>query len=121
MPFKAWQRSNRRPLPHPAKVRLCPMSDDPRSRFYDCYEKYFLAKMRNQEEKEISFYALLSLVQIHQIVGDSDQVKAAKVMHELMGLVLPEAQTKEMYNELRKDSGAGESPAAETGQRLGFS
>jgi hypothetical protein len=98
------------------------MSDDPRSRFYDCYEKYFLAKMRNREEKEISFYALLSLVQIHQIVGDSDQVKAAKVMHELMGLVLPEVQTKEMYNELRKDSGVGESPAvAETAQRVGFS
>jgi hypothetical protein len=97
------------------------MSDDPRSRFYDCYEKYFLAKTRSQEEKEISFYALLSLVQIHQIVGDSDQVKAAKVMHELMGLVLPEAQTKEMYNELRKDSGAGESPAPETAQRFGFS
>jgi hypothetical protein len=98
------------------------MSDDPRSRFYDCYEKYFLAKMRNREEKEISFYALLSLVQIHQIVGDSDQVKAAKVMHELMGLVLPEVQTKEMYNELRKDSGVGESPTvAETAQRVGFS
>jgi hypothetical protein len=97
------------------------MSDDPRSRFYDCYEKYFISKMRSHEEKEIRFYALLSLVQIHQIVGDSDQVKAAKVMHELMGLVLPEAQTKEMYNELRKDSGAGESPATETTQRFGFS
>jgi hypothetical protein len=98
------------------------MSDDPRSRFYDCYEKYFLAKMRNQEEKEIRFYALLSLVQIHQIVGDSDQVKAAKVMHELMGLVLPEAQAKEMYHELRKDSGVGESPdVAETAHRVGFS
>jgi len=98
------------------------MFDDPRSRFYDCYEKYFVAKMRNSEEKEISFYALLSLVQIHQIVGDSDQVKAAKVMHELMGLVLPEAQAKEMYNELRKDSGIGESPAAaEPAHRVGFS
>jgi len=98
------------------------MFDDPLSRFYDSYEKYFVAKMRNREEKEISFYALLSLVQIHQIVGDSDQVKATKVMHELMGLVLPEAQTKEMYNELRKDSGVGESPAvAETAQRVGFS
>ncbi len=98
------------------------MSDDPRSRFYDCYEKYFIAKMRNREEKEISFYALLSLVQIHQIVGDSDQVKAAKVMHELMGLVVPEAQAKEMYNELRKDSGVGESPAgAESPHRVGFS
>jgi hypothetical protein len=98
------------------------MFDDPRSRFYDSYEKYFVAKMRNQEEKEISFYALLSLVQIHQIVGDSDQVKAAKVMHELMGLVLPEAQTKEMYNELRKDSGVAESPdVAETAHRVGFS
>ncbi len=98
------------------------MFDDPRSRFYDSYEKYFAAKMRNSEEKEISFYALLSLVQIHQIVGDSDQVKAAKVMHELMGLVLPEARTKEMYNELRKDSGVGESPGvAEAAQRVGFS
>jgi hypothetical protein len=98
------------------------MFDDPRSRFYDSYEKYFVAKMRNGEEKEISFYALLSLVQIHQIVGDSDQVKAAKVMHELMGLVLPEARTKEMYHELRKDSGVGESPAvAEAAQRVGFS
>jgi hypothetical protein len=98
------------------------MSDDPRSRFYDCYEKYFVAKMRNSEEKEISFYALLSLVQIHQIVGDPDQVKAAKVMHELMGLVLSEAQTKEMYNELRKDSGVGESPTvAETAHHVGFS
>ena len=86
------------------------MSDDPRSRFYDCYEKYFVAKMRNSEAKEISFYALLSLVQIHQIVGDLDQVKAAKVTHELMGLLLPEAQAKEMYNELRKDSGVGEPP-----------
>jgi hypothetical protein len=98
------------------------MSDDPRSRFYDCYEKYFVSKMRNKEEKEIRFYALLSLVQIHQIVGDSDQVKAAKVMHELMGLVLPEAQAKEMYKELRKDSGVGESPdVAETAHRVGFS
>ena len=98
------------------------MSDDPRSRFYDCYEKYFISKMRDQEEKEIRFYALLSLVHIHQIVGDSDQVKAAKVMHELMGLVLPEAQAKEMYNELRKDSGIGESPAgAEPPHRVGFS
>jgi hypothetical protein len=98
------------------------MFDDPRSRFYDCYEKYFVAKIRSKEEKEISFYALLSLVQIHQIVGDSDQVKAAKVMHELMGLVLPEAQAKEMYNELRKDSRVGESPAAaETAHRVGFS
>jgi hypothetical protein len=97
------------------------MSDDPRSRFYDFYEKYFLAKTRNQEEKEISFYALISLVQIHQIVGDSDQVKAAKVMHELMGLVLPEPQAKEMYHELRKDSGVGESPTTETAQRFGFS
>ena len=98
------------------------MFDDPRSRFYDCYEKYFVAKLRNREEKEISFYALLSLVQVHQIVGDSDQVKAAKVMHELMGLVLPEEQTKEMYNELRKDSGIGESPATEApAHRVGFS
>jgi hypothetical protein len=98
------------------------MSDDPRSRFYDCYEKYFISKMRNREEKEIRFYALLSLVQIHQIVGDSDQVKAAKVMHELMGLVLPEAQAKEMYNELRKESGVGESPdVVETAHRVGFS
>ena len=98
------------------------MFDDPRSRFYDCYEKYFVAKVRNNKEKEISFYALLSLVQIHQIVGDSDQVKAAKVMHELMGLVLPEEQTKEMYNELRKDSGIGESPTAEApAHRVGFS
>jgi hypothetical protein len=97
------------------------MSDDPRSRFYDFYEKYFLAKMRNREGKEINFYALLSLIQIHQIVGDSDQVKAAKIMHELMGLVLPEAQAKEIYNELRKDSGVGESPAAGTTQRVGFS
>src|SRR5260370_10502521 len=98
------------------------MTEDPRSLFYDCYEKYFIAKMRNSEEKEISFYALLSLVQIHQIVGDSDQVKAAKVMHELMGLALPEAQTKEMYNELRKDSGVGESPdIAENAHRVGFS
>lgn len=78
--------------------------------------------MRNKEEKEISFYALLSLVQIHQIVGDSDQAKAAKVVHELMGLVLTEAQAKEMYNELRKDSGVGESNAAgETAHRVGFS
>ena len=98
------------------------MFDDPRSRFYDCYEKYFVAKIRNKEEKEISFYALLSLVQIHQIVGDSDQVKAAKVMHELMGLVLPEAKANEMYNELRKDSGIGESTAAaEPPHRVGFS
>jgi hypothetical protein len=97
------------------------MSDDPRSRFYDCYEKYFLAKMRNREGKETNFYALLSLVQIHQIVGDSDRAKAAKVMHELMGLVLPEAQAKEIYNELRKDSGVGESPAGGTAQRVGFS
>jgi hypothetical protein len=98
------------------------MFDDPRSRFYDSYEKYFIAKMHNREEKEISFYALLSLVQIHQIVGDSDQVKAAKVMHELMGLVLPEAQTKEMYHELRKDSGVGESPdIEENAHRVGFS
>lgn len=65
------------------------MSDDPRSRFYDCYEKYFIAKTRDSEERVISFYALLSLVQVHQIAGDSDQVKAAKVIHELMGLVLP--------------------------------
>jgi hypothetical protein len=43
-------------------------------------------------------------------------------MHELMGLVLPETQAKEMYNELRKDSGVGESPAAaETAHRAGFS
>jgi hypothetical protein len=112
----------RRPLPRSAKVRSYLMFDDPRSRFYDCYEKYFVAKVRNNKEKEISFYALLSLVQIHQIVGDSDQVKAAKVMHELMGLVLPEEQTKEMYNELRKDSGIGESPAAEApAHRVGFS
>jgi hypothetical protein len=98
------------------------MFDDPRSRFYDCYEKYFVAKVRNGKEKEISFYALLSLVQIHQIVGDPDQVKAAKVMYELMGLVLPEAQAKEMYNELRKDSGIGEGPAtAEPAHRVGFS
>jgi hypothetical protein len=98
------------------------MFDDPRSRFYDCYEKYFVAKIRNKEEKEISFYALLSLVQIHQIVGDSDHLKAAKVMYELMGLVLPEAQAREMYNELRKDSGIGESPTvAEPPQRVGFS
>jgi hypothetical protein len=98
------------------------MFDDPRSRFYDSYEKYFVAKVRNSKEKEISFYALLSLVQIHQIVGDSDQVKAAKVMHELMGLVLPEAQSKEMYSELRKDSGIGESPSvAEPAHRVGFS
>ena len=98
------------------------MFDDPRSRFYDCYEKYFVAKIRNSEKQEVSFYALLSLVQIHQIVGDSDQVKAAKVMHELMGLVLPEAKAKEMYNELRKDSGIGESLAvAEPPHRVGFS
>jgi hypothetical protein len=39
-----------------------------------------------------------------------------------MGLVLPEAQAKEMYNELREDSGVGESPvAAEPAHRVGFS
>ena len=97
-------------------------AEDATGRFWYYYEKYFVAKMRNSEEKEISFYALLSLVQIHQIVGDLDQVKAAKVMHELMGLLLPEAQAKEMYNELRKDSGIGESPAvAEPSHRVGFS
>ena len=98
------------------------MFDDPRSRFYDSYEKYFVAKVRNNKEKEISFYALLSLVQIHQIVGDSDQVKAARVVHELMGLVLPEAQAKEMYHELRKDSGISETPSdSEPAHRVGFS
>jgi hypothetical protein len=97
------------------------MPDDPQSRFYDLYEKYLSAKRRNEEEKEIGTYALLSLVQIHLIVGSSDQVKAATVMHELMGHVLPEAQTKQMYDELRKDSGVGEGPAVEeTAQRVGF-
>ena len=43
-------------------------------------------------------------------------------MHELMGLVLLEAKAKEMYNELRKDSGVGEpKPVAENAHRVGFS
>jgi len=98
------------------------MFDDPRSRFYYCYEKYFVARLHNKEEKEIRFYALLSLAQIHQIVGDSDQAKAGKVMHELMGMVLAETQATEMYQELRKDSGVVESPiAVQPAQRVGFS
>jgi hypothetical protein len=78
--------------------------------------------LHSQEEKEIRFYALLSLAQVHQIVGDSDQAKAAKVMHELMGMVLSETQAAEMYQELRKDSGVVESPTGgRPAQRVGFS
>jgi hypothetical protein len=98
------------------------MFDDPRSRFYYCYEKYFVARLHSQEEKEIRFYALLSLAQIHQIIGDSDQAKAAKIMHELMGMVLSETQATEMYQELRKDSGVAESPTdVRPAERVGFS
>jgi hypothetical protein len=108
--------------PNSAQVRSWPMFDDPRSRFYYCYEKYFVARLHSQEEKEIRFYALLSLAQVHQIVGDSDQAKAAKVMHELMGMVLSETQAAEMYQELRKDSGVVESPTGgRPAQRVGFS
>ena len=98
------------------------MFDDPRSRFYYCYEKYFVARLHNQEEKEIRFYALLSLAQIHQIIGDSDQAKGGKAMHELMGMVLTETQATEMYQELRKDSGVVDSPTGvRSAQRVGFS
>jgi hypothetical protein len=77
--------------------------------------------LHSQEEKEIRFYALLSLAQIHQIIGDSDQAKGAKVMHELMGMVLPETQAAEMYHELRKDSGVVENPTdGRPAQRVGF-
>jgi hypothetical protein len=117
---RSWHRSWGSLL-NSAQVRLCAMFDDPRSRFYYCYEKYFVARLHSQEEKEIHFYALLSLAQIHQIVGDSDQAKGAKVMHELMGMVLPETQAAEMYHELRKDSGVVENPTdGRPAQRVGF-
>jgi hypothetical protein len=54
----------------------------------------------------------LSIAQIHQITGDSDQNKATQVTYELMGAVLIKEQTQEMHYELRKDS--------EIGQRLLF-
>jgi hypothetical protein len=65
--------------------------------------KYVVAKQRNAR-REFSFYALMSLAQIHQIAGGPDQNKATEVMHELMGLVLTKDQTREMYIELRQDS-----------------
>jgi hypothetical protein len=75
---------------------------DSKSPFYEYHEKYFAAKWRNKNQKEISHYALMSLAQIHQISGKADQSKAAKVMHDLMGLVLTPDQTREMYYELRE-------------------
>jgi hypothetical protein len=79
-------------------------ADDPTQRFYDYYEKYVIAKQGNAA-KETAFYALMSLSQIHQIADGPDTIRAAQVMHRLMGLMLTEGQTREMYDELRKDSG----------------
>ena len=79
-------------------------ADDPTQRFYHYYEKYVVAKQGNAA-KETAFYALMSLAQIHQIADGPDTIRGAQVMHRLMGLVLTEGQTREMYDELRKDSG----------------
>jgi hypothetical protein len=42
--------------------------EESKKRFYDYYEKYVVAKQRNAR-REFSFYALMSLAQIHQIAG----------------------------------------------------
>ena len=79
-------------------------AEEATGRFWYYYEKYFVAK-QGKEEAEIRFYALMSLSQIHQIAGAPGSKKGAEVMHRLMGLVLTEDQSAEMYAELRKDSG----------------
>jgi hypothetical protein len=80
------------------------MAGDSKELFYQYYEKYFVAK-QGRSGKEVHFYALLSLAQIHQISNSPDTTRGMQVMHELMGAVLSEDQTREMYEELRKDSG----------------
>ena len=78
--------------------------EDATRRFYHFYEQYFTAKQRNAG-KEVSFFALMSLSQIHQIAGAPGPVKGREVMHKLFAAVLNQQRTDEMYDELRKDSG----------------
>jgi hypothetical protein len=75
--------------------------------FYDFYGKYFSAKQRNLKH-EVRFYALMSLVQVHQFAGSPGPTKGAEAMHKLRGAVLTESQTSEMYKEPREDSGVAE-------------
>lgn len=78
-------------------------AEEPTRRFYHFYEQYFVAKQRNAG-KEVWFLALMSLSQIHQIAGAPGPIKGTEVMHKLLGVVLTEKQTSEMYDELREDS-----------------
>ena len=78
--------------------------EDSKKLFHVYYENYFAAKEQN-DRANVQFFALLGLAKLHEIVGSSDQIKAVSLIHELMGLVLTESQTREMYDELRNDAG----------------
>jgi hypothetical protein len=76
--------------------------EDSEKLFHTYYESYFAAKQRD-DRANVQFFALLGLAKLHEIVGNSDQIKAARLMHDLMGF-LSETQTREMYDELRNDA-----------------
>jgi hypothetical protein len=75
---------------------------DPDSRFLDYWEGYMRAKARN-DTQEMGRFALMCLAHIHG--NNADQTHAAEELHRLVGLLLTDEQSREMYDELRADSG----------------
>ena len=83
--------------------------ENPESLFHRYFERYFIAKQRN-EKKEVRLRARLSLAQIHLIAGGSNRRKALSVVTKLLcsGILVDEEAIRELYDELCEDSGIHE-------------
>jgi hypothetical protein len=60
------------------------------------------------EEKDVSRFALMALVEIHHISdvpAHADHEANVQVMHDLLGPLHTEAEVREKYDQLRDDAG----------------
>jgi hypothetical protein len=80
---------------------------DHRTLFLRNYELYERAK-QGGEEKDVSRFALMALVEIHHISdvpAHADHEANVQVMHDLLGPLHTEAEVREKYDQLRDDAG----------------
>ena len=78
---------------------------DPRAEVTKWLEWHQKTKSANANDPEVARSALQAVNGIHLMMPDrNDRAEAVRIMHGILGLVLTEAQTGELYDELRKDA-----------------
>lgn len=82
------------------------VTHEQRDQFFGYYEKYCVAKDR-QDVHSTKLFAMLSIGQVHKLAGDRYQVasESAKIIQNLFeAAYLTDQQALEMYEELYRDS-----------------